>query len=841
MQPTHVRHAPERGLRVTDFVIGALCAAALVFAAAGVRAEFGKDRLPLEGLVPPETLLFVTLPDLGKAQENLQKTALYKIYQDPEVQHAVDILLGNLETYRKEFEGTFQQETGVEFEKALEIFSGQVSLALISMPGEGAPVPKAAMALDFGERKEELEKLLGWVLKTVKEGNPGLEEGTWESEGAKILTLGDEEMRFHWTLAGPTLLVATHKDVMESMLARARGGDLPALAENETFKTVLAEAAPGGAPSFLLYANVPGWMAELEKAMGGPEGGEEAQEVRKVLDATGARDLQALAVTMTFSEDGVQDHIYLHAPAARTGVMKILTPGVTAMPCLPLVPADAVGFSAMRVDLASAWDQGFEILKQVNEEAWKELTEEIAKFEKDAGVLVRTDLLGSLGNEVGSWSAYPEGGGLLPYAVTAVALKDPEKFETALERLYGAMGMERKELDWMGQKIRYFVAGLPKEDEGMPGQDPGMGPRPAFGGGEMILLNLTSFSAYFVDGGMLYTSNLVQTLKEVVRGRGKAATARLADSAEFKKLRARLPENPGMVMYFDLKQTFNLAYNTLLPISQYVEVLLRRELGVPFETASLPTAQAVSGKLAPSITAVANRPGGILVSSSSATGVTAVSLAGAAGAGIAAAVLIPTMMRSPAMANESSAMATLKSIHIGQEQFKASNSVDLDVNGVGEYGFPQELAGMSPCRTPGGLEGPSYAASPFIPAIFGMCDEQGRSARSGYFIQVFLPGKEKALSGAGGVPAGDAELAPAQEQRWCAYAWPQQWGRSGHRTFFINQDGMLYATHTPAYSGENGPAASAAFAAQGPNADNLDGPLDDTQPGTDGNWWFPAE
>jgi len=828
-----------------DFFLYLVVAAVLVWAGAGVKAELGKDRLPLETLIPADTLVFLTLPDIGKAKEDWKGTALYKIWNDPEVQHAVDTLLGNVDEYKKEFEEGFLKETGVEFEKALEIFSGQLSLALIALPDpkdEGPPIPKAAMALDFGEHRAEVEKLLGWVVKQMKEGNPGTEETTWESEGTKVSVLGDEEMRFHWVLAGPTLLVSTHKDVMEGMLKRARGADAATLSGNETFKKVLAEVAPSGSPSLLVYANIPGWIATLETMMSEDE--EALAETKKILDVTGARGLQAAAVSVTVGANGVQDRIYLHAPGPREGVMKILTPGVTTAPSLPLVPADAMSFSAMRFDLAKAWDQGLEILKQVNEDAWKEVTEEIANFEKEAGALIRTDLLGSLGKELGSWSAFPEKGGVLPYTVTTVALKDPVAFEASVERLYKALGMQRRELQWMGQKICYFVAGMtPEEDPAMPGH-PGPrgieGPIPGLGSPEMMMLNLTSFSAYFIDGGTLYTSNLVQTLKEMLRKRGAGGGKGLAQSAEFQKLQSKLPENCGIIMYFDLKDSFYLIYNSLLPIAQYAEVFLRRTLGVPFETASLPTAEAIGGHLAPSITGIADRPGGVLISSYSTTGVTAASFLGVAGAGMAAAILVPTLMRSKVGANETSALATLKMISTGQEQFKNAVCVDVNVNGVGEYGFLQELAGTSPCRTAGGLDGPTNAAAPFIPRIMGMTDVQGRVMKSGYYFKLYLPGKEQAVSAGARVPAGDAGLAAARETRYCVYAWPIEFGRTGYRAFFIDMQGQPYSTSSPAYSGEMSPAPGAAYSSKSEKANNLDGPVDSNEPASDGNFWFPT-
>ncbi|GEM_PF-442792 len=841
------RHA-RRALRPSDLVLGLAVAALLVWTGGRVDAELGKDRVPLETLVPEDTLLFLSFPDIGKTREDWKNTGLYKIWNDPEVEHAVDTLLGNVEQYKEKFEQQFEEELGLTFDDALQVLDGQFSLAVVSMPeeqGGGPPVPRAAMALDFGEHREEMERILDWALKTLMEENPGLERGEWESGDWKITAVGDEELRLHFVMAGPTLLAATDKEIMEGMLARARDGSLASLASKDAFVRVKEETAPEGNASFLLYADVPGWIQSFRAMMG--ENEKDAAESDRILDAVGIEGLEAFGMAVSLTEEGVRDRIYLHAPGPRKGVLKMLTPKVTSMPALPMVPEDAVSFMAMNIDLARTWDRAFEMIKQVDEEMWADLTAEIEKFEKDAGVMIRTDLLGSMGGEVSSWSVFPEGGGVFPHSVTSVVMKDPIAFEATLQRLYDAAGMERRDLTWKDRSIRYFVAKLPEAEEGMPGR-PGGPPGPRrrggmdmlgnFGPGEMIMMNLTSFSAYFIEGGTLYTSNLVQTLKTFIDERGKPVKTPLKDASEFKKLMEKMPGDPGIVLYYDLDSTFRLVYNSLLPIAQMAEVFLRRGLGVPFETAALPTADAVSRHLSPSLTAVANRPGGVLVSSYSTTGVTTGALLGVVGVGVTAAVAIPGLMRSRSGANETSAIASLKAISTGQEMFKNAVAVDQNVNGVGEYGFLQELAGTSPCRTPGGLEGPTYAASPFIPQLFGLIDAEGRSVKSGYYFKVFLPGKQDAVSATMQVPPGDEAVAPLQETAWCAYAWPALQGKTGVQTFFVNQNGQVYASRG-AYSGDHGPAPSAAFNPEGENPDNLMGMVGGQ--GSDGNFWMPAD
>ena len=177
---------------------------------------------------------------------------------------------------------------------------------------------------------------------------------------------------------------------------------------------------------------------------------------------------------------------------------------------------------------------------------------------------------------------------------------------------------------------------------------------------------------------------------------------------------------------------------------------------------------------------------------------------------IIAAVAIPGLLRSRIGSNEASAQGSLKSIVTGQEQFKSANCVDQNSNGVGEYGFLEELGGVEQCRSAGAaLNGATYTASPYIPRILGTANATGDASKAGYFICCFLPVTNlTAVKLHGG--AYVATDFPLGEASYIAYAWPQAAGRSGVRTFVIDPSGQPYshANSAPTYSGANAiPAA----------------------------------
>ena len=187
---------------------------------------------------------------------------------------------------------------------------------------------------------------------------------------------------------------------------------------------------------------------------------------------------------------------------------------------------------------------------------------------------------------------------------------------------------------------------------------------------------------------------------------------------------------------------------------------------------------------------------------------------------IIAAVAIPGLLRSRIGSNEASAQGSLKSIVTGQEQFKSANAVDENSNGVGEYGFLEELGGVVACRDSiGGTAGATYAASPYIPRILGtvsIAAPTGNASKAGYFITCFLPATVNSacnFSGVGAVPPV-AALPALSEAAYMCYAWPQAAGRSGVRVFVIDPSGQPYsfANSTQLYNGTATPIGLGQYA-----------------------------
>ena len=190
------------------------------------------------------------------------------------------------------------------------------------------------------------------------------------------------------------------------------------------------------------------------------------------------------------------------------------------------------------------------------------------------------------------------------------------------------------------------------------------------------------------------------------------------------------------------------------------------------------------------------------------------------------AISVPNVLAARVSANESAAIANLRTVSSAQAQYQAAARADVDGDGLGEFGTLAEMGGVRGVRIAAdGTEGIPLDAA-VLSRSFGRLNANGEASRSGYLYRVFLPaagGKATTEMTETGDLLADVDV-ELSETTWCVYAWPQDQSRSGNRAFFVNQRGAVTATD----GGYNGTAAieplnaGAAFDATFP-LDSIDG------------------
>ncbi|GAB4330369.1 MAG: hypothetical protein Kow0099_00910 [Candidatus Abyssubacteria bacterium] len=120
---------------------------------------------------------------------------------------------------------------------------------------------------------------------------------------------------------------------------------------------------------------------------------------------------------------------------------------------------------------------------------------------------------------------------------------------------------------------------------------------------------------------------------------------------------------------------------------------------------------------------------------------------------IIAAIAIPNLLRARLASNETSAIGSLRTIASAQSTFQSAVGTDADTDGTGEYGGLALLSNQTP---------------PYIDETLG------GGTKSGYRYTIVTTG-----------------VADSDEVSWWATAYPTQYGRSGIRTFYVDESGVV--------------------------------------------------
>jgi prepilin-type N-terminal cleavage/methylation domain-containing protein len=204
---------------------------------------------------------------------------------------------------------------------------------------------------------------------------------------------------------------------------------------------------------------------------------------------------------------------------------------------------------------------------------------------------------------------------------------------------------------------------------------------------------------------------------------------------------------------------------------------------------------------------------------------------------ILAAIAVPNLIAARIQANESAAIAVMRSVSTAQAQFQRSAYCDEDGDGVGEYGMFAELGGSVAVRG-NGTKSPTD-----LTATMTNVTPSGEVRKSGYIFRMYLPaalGVGTPENPGGGIGAGvlDPDLA---ETHWCCYAYPMNYAQSGIRTFFANEHCELTDTDDELYT-QNGCVDLLAGAAMlvGDVA-HITGQVACGTVAADGNLWKPVQ
>ncbi len=505
---------------------------------------------PPEKLLPADTALVITVPDYAKASATWKQWPASLLWADPSMKPFKDKFMNKLQS---EFVQPLEKEFGIKFSDYTALAQGQVTFALLANGWDtGTPKePGLIILVDTRERGGSLKtNLAALKAKWVESGKQVRAEKIRNVEFTALI-LKQDELKKSFGKAFPkskaadaaleppkpgaaedkptelfvgqseSLLVvgSVVKDI-EKVLANQAGGGAGTLSEQ-----------PGFVSSYGAYfrdSQIYGWantkliLSAALKSMAKdsedqPGKGAMGMKPDKLMAAIGLAGLQHAAFSLRDTGDGFMMLGNLAVPEAqRKGIFKLFAFETKDANPPPFVPADAVKFSRLRLDLQKTWATLEAAVTEAIPQAagFIKLVVENAGKDKDPNFDLRKNLIANLGDDVISYQKAPRKQTLAdlnsPPTLYLIGSPRAEQVASAIKALGAVMPQPKvKEREFLGRTV--YALGLP------PAQGPG--------GGRPVDRTLH----YAASGGYVAMSTDVAMLEEFLRN-GDSAPKALRDA-----------------------------------------------------------------------------------------------------------------------------------------------------------------------------------------------------------------------------------------------------------------------------------------------------------------------
>jgi hypothetical protein len=535
----------------------------------------GAAEPPAEKLLPKDTVLVVAMPDTGKALGVLTNSALGRLWRDTALKAFKDKFNDKLQSAAV---GPLERQLGIHFADYQGLAQGQMTLAVIAADHAANPAEHyaAVFLLDAGDHAAQLATNLAALRKKwIDAGKTLKTEKIRDLEFATLMINSDElslekllpgltgtntadnllpkpppdKVELTFGQSGSLLIVAQSSQVIEKILARQAGGLLAGLDEQPAFQHDFA-ARLRGAP-FFAWLNAGAFLADWAQPQAPPAGAsllDGAMAGDGAMATLGLTGLTTASLAYHDSPDGLNLQLFVGAPEpSRRGLLRVLTTEAKDSGPPPFVPADAVKFSRMRLDIPKSWRLLESTLNQINPTAAQVLNYalDLAGKAQDEKYDLRAELLDNLGDDIITYERNPANATLgdLREApeICLIGSPSPLKLAAAIKVAAGlfAPAGNIKEREFLGRKI--YSATLPVSVQG------------------------GSHTYHFAAGGgyVALTSN-VEMLEEFLRSNdsnkpGLSQTAGLADAAQ----KAGGGMNAGIFAFSNDKESMRMLLETL--------------------------------------------------------------------------------------------------------------------------------------------------------------------------------------------------------------------------------------------------------------------------------------
>jgi len=526
----------------------------------------------IERVFPAGSLFVASIADFAKSAEAMKGTALYAIWNDPQVQKFLEKPRQMLEQQSAMIEeemASVKTPDGkpIDLKKVLSVFGGEVAFGLtgFSIPqgGDSAPDVGAVLVFKIGD-EAALDGLLATVESMAKSDSPSFVREKVTIAGASVDRMGskDEPFQLYFAKSNGYAAFSVSEKTIGTVLSGLAGSASGATLGTDANYTAVSKTARRSGEIASIYVNFAGILANVEPVL--------PPQAKSAIDALGIRSLQSMAVSSSFEGKGFMDVATVHTAGERKGIVRLMDGPPLDSKAIDVVPKDVVSFSIFNFDAGVLWTTLWDTLKAVDAAKEAEARKMLADFEAGVGVKVKEDVIDSLGSRMVSYQRPMMPGMLLPDFAFFLQVKSADRLRDAMGKLAKlAPNVSLKEVK-IGENLYYYfdlskIAPVPIQP-----------------------------SYAFVDDNLVLSLNL-QSLKSIVNARKSPTFASVRENDEFKTFLPKIPQSVSSIGYNDVKKSFGSMYDQA---RQFVPLLAMR-LGneMPVDLALLPTSDAFTRHL----------------------------------------------------------------------------------------------------------------------------------------------------------------------------------------------------------------------------------------------------
>ncbi len=206
------------------------------------------------------------------------------------------------------------------------------------------------------------------------------------------------------------------------------------LAQSADFTAALAQCKPDGA-AIVGYLDVQAVVVAVNKGVAQFGDRNTITSWDKARDALGLDGFRRVATSAGFEGKDWVERTFASTDGTHAGLLGLLDARPLDADLLAIVPQAADRMAATRLDLAAGFDAVHDAVGQFSADAARQVDQRLAQVDAQAGMDVRRDLLGSLGDQWVTYSDRSVGGASVTGSVLVNKLRDAARGDAAMTQL----------------------------------------------------------------------------------------------------------------------------------------------------------------------------------------------------------------------------------------------------------------------------------------------------------------------------------------------------------------------------------------------------------------------